>query len=165
MTGFINTLYIHTTRDYRQYSDIAYLHTFQFTAAHALGFSIITSRILRGVFSSQSDPFLAIILQLPIPKTGLTSIPLLLTGWPPEVRLFTLCHYCSICGRVFCVLLLHLGTDPTENTAYVVNEACLPRRCLATDVLLSRVLAFVEMCLPSRCLAMGIHATISIILK
>jgi hypothetical protein len=37
---------IHTTRDYRQYSPAANLHTFQFIAAHALGFSIFSSRIL-----------------------------------------------------------------------------------------------------------------------
>jgi hypothetical protein len=29
---------IHTTRDYRQYSAIAGLHTLQFTVTHALGF-------------------------------------------------------------------------------------------------------------------------------
>jgi hypothetical protein len=37
---------IHTTWNYRQYSTIAVLHTFQFTVAHALGFSVFTSRIL-----------------------------------------------------------------------------------------------------------------------
>jgi hypothetical protein len=45
------TLYIHTVRDYRQYSSIAILHTFQFTATHALGFSVFTSRILATDFS------------------------------------------------------------------------------------------------------------------
>jgi hypothetical protein len=40
------TLYIHTTRDYRQYSAIADLHAFQFNIANALGFSVFTSRIL-----------------------------------------------------------------------------------------------------------------------
>jgi hypothetical protein len=40
------TLYIHITRDYRQYSAIAALHTLQFTVTHALGFSVFTSRIL-----------------------------------------------------------------------------------------------------------------------
>jgi hypothetical protein len=40
------TLYIHTVRDYRQYSAIADLHTLQFTPTHALGFSVFTSRIL-----------------------------------------------------------------------------------------------------------------------
>jgi hypothetical protein len=37
---------IHTTRDYRQYSAIAVPHTLQFTVAHALGFSVFSSRIL-----------------------------------------------------------------------------------------------------------------------
>jgi hypothetical protein len=40
------TLYIHTVRDYRQYSAIAILHTFQFSVTHALRFSVIISRIL-----------------------------------------------------------------------------------------------------------------------
>jgi hypothetical protein len=40
------TLYIHTTRGYKQYSAIAILHTSQFTVAHALGFSVFTCRIL-----------------------------------------------------------------------------------------------------------------------
>jgi hypothetical protein len=38
--------YNHTTRTYKQYSAIADLHTLQFTVAHALGFSVSTSRIL-----------------------------------------------------------------------------------------------------------------------
>jgi hypothetical protein len=40
------TLYIHTVPDYRQYRAIFDLHTSQFTVAHALGFSVFTSRIL-----------------------------------------------------------------------------------------------------------------------
>jgi hypothetical protein len=46
LMGFINALYIHTVRDYRQYSAIAILHTLQFTVTYALGFSVFTSRIL-----------------------------------------------------------------------------------------------------------------------
>jgi hypothetical protein len=37
---------INTTRNYRQYSPVADLHTFQFTVTHALGFPVFTSRIL-----------------------------------------------------------------------------------------------------------------------
>jgi hypothetical protein len=37
---------IHSTRNYRQYSAIADLHTPQFTVVHALRFSVFTSRIL-----------------------------------------------------------------------------------------------------------------------
>jgi hypothetical protein len=45
-TEFINTLYIHTARDYRQYSATAILHTFQLTVDHSLGSSVLTSRFL-----------------------------------------------------------------------------------------------------------------------
>jgi hypothetical protein len=46
MTGFINSLYIHTARDYRQYSANAILHILEFTVAHALGFWVFISRVL-----------------------------------------------------------------------------------------------------------------------
>jgi hypothetical protein len=39
------TPYTFTTQDYWQYSAITILHSFQFTAAHALGFSVFTSCI------------------------------------------------------------------------------------------------------------------------
>jgi hypothetical protein len=40
------TLHIHTARDYRKYSAIADIHTFQFTVTHAIGYSVFTIRIL-----------------------------------------------------------------------------------------------------------------------
>jgi hypothetical protein len=40
------TLYIHTVRNYKYYSDIADLQNSQFIVAHALGFSVFTTRIL-----------------------------------------------------------------------------------------------------------------------
>jgi hypothetical protein len=48
------TLYIHTVRDYRQYSSIDILHTFQFAVAHAVGFTVFTSRILPTDFHTVS---------------------------------------------------------------------------------------------------------------
>jgi hypothetical protein len=80
------TPYSHTARDYRQYSAI--LRTLQFTAAHALEFSLFTSRILATdlslshcnfkshmkYFLHSLIPFLALTLRLPIPKTRLHSI-------------------------------------------------------------------------------------------
>jgi hypothetical protein len=45
MIGFISIL-ITASLNYSQYSDIADLHTSQFTVAHALGFSVFTSRLL-----------------------------------------------------------------------------------------------------------------------
>jgi hypothetical protein len=77
------TLYIHTTRDYRQYSAIGDIHNLQFTITHGFGSSVFTSHILAngfktvslslqitlGFFFSQSNSSLAIILYLPHPKT------------------------------------------------------------------------------------------------
>jgi hypothetical protein len=45
MIGFIAS-YTFTTRNYRQYSAIAILHTLLFTVTQPLGFSVFTSRIL-----------------------------------------------------------------------------------------------------------------------
>jgi hypothetical protein len=91
-------LYIHTVRDYKQYSSIAILHTLQFTVAHALGSSVFTSRIL-ATDLSQSHwhfkspmkssghplisflPFLVNHLRLPPPK--LDPIPIL-AAWNPR---------------------------------------------------------------------------------
>jgi hypothetical protein len=41
----ISTL-VTSSFNYNQYSDIAVLHTFQFTVAHAVGFPVFTSRLL-----------------------------------------------------------------------------------------------------------------------
>jgi hypothetical protein len=71
-------------------------HTLQFTVTHALRFSVCTIRVLaitvslslqitHEVFFSQPNSFLAIILQLPIPKTQLTSIPLLPSSYPGKL--------------------------------------------------------------------------------
>jgi hypothetical protein len=80
------TLYIHTVQECRHYRAIAILHPFHFTIPHALGFSVLTSRIL-AIHLSQSHcnfkshmksschsliPFLP-FLQLLIPKTRLLS--------------------------------------------------------------------------------------------
>jgi hypothetical protein len=87
MIGFIGTLYtaLGTTGNYSAIGD---LHTFQFTVTHALGFFVSTSLLLathfitvslslqltHEVFFSQSNSFLSIILQLPVPKTRLNLI-------------------------------------------------------------------------------------------
>jgi hypothetical protein len=42
----IHLVTINTTHTYKPYGAIADLHTFQFTAAHALGFSVSTSHCL-----------------------------------------------------------------------------------------------------------------------
>jgi hypothetical protein len=126
------TLYIHTTRDYRQYNAIADLlaHTLQFTVTHALEFSSFISRILatdlsvslslqiaHGVFFSQPNSSLALILRLPIPKTGLHSIPLLPSSYPGRLasRSSTL-HFCLDCCCIHSYN--HFAWTPTENSLY-----------------------------------------------
>jgi hypothetical protein len=46
MIGFVDPSHIHTLRDYRQYTAIVILHTFQFSVTHTLVFSVFTGRIL-----------------------------------------------------------------------------------------------------------------------
>jgi hypothetical protein len=49
MIGFISSYVTHShliTLTYKQYSAIAQLRTLQFTVAHAVGFSLSTSRLL-----------------------------------------------------------------------------------------------------------------------
>jgi hypothetical protein len=104
------TVYIHIFQDYRKYSAIVILHIFQLTVAHALGFSVFTSRILATDLSQShcnvkshvksschsGIPFLP-FLQFPIPKTRLdysrllfytpTTVPLLLLKVKVTLRL------------------------------------------------------------------------------
>jgi hypothetical protein len=59
------------TLNYNQYSAIANLHTFQFTVAHALGFSVSTGRLLAmdlnigTTTSNHYEAFLSFLLQSP----------------------------------------------------------------------------------------------------
>jgi hypothetical protein len=67
-----NAPYTFTTRDYRQYSAIADLHTLQFTAAHTLGFTVflvvssqriynsLSLQITHEAFFSQPNSFVSI---------------------------------------------------------------------------------------------------------
>jgi hypothetical protein len=76
-------------------------------------------------------------------------------GWRPETRLFTsrlLFHPAAEPS------LQPLCTDHAENTASIVKEVCLPRCCLAIDVLFIRTFDSAGMCLPSHCIAMCISA-------
>jgi hypothetical protein len=58
MIRYISILVTHSlliTLKYRQYSAIADLHTFQFTVAHALGFSVSTSCLLATDLSTETS--------------------------------------------------------------------------------------------------------------
>jgi hypothetical protein len=118
---FIDNLYIHKTV-YTQYSVIADLPTLQFTVTHALRLAVVISRILatdlqqshcqlqiaHEVFFLQPNFFLSIILQLSIPKTRLSSIPLFPSSYP---------------GRL-------ASRNPTLHYLFVLNT---PLQSLCTD--------------------------------
>jgi hypothetical protein len=155
-----------------------------FAVAQALGFSVLISRVLslhlsppgngfitvslalqttREVFFAPSNSSVAIILQLPIPKTRLDSNPLLPSSYPRRLafRLFTLDYSAStISSDVLCPFIISRNRPHGKHPS-IVKEECLPVRYLAMDVLLSRARVLAGMCLPSRCLAMGVHVTIS----
>jgi hypothetical protein len=89
MIGFIDTLYIQlgSTRNYSA-TAIYTLYSSPLNTHEGFQFSLVVSwqqiynsalslQITYEVFFSQPNSFLVIILQLPIPKTGLGSIPLL----------------------------------------------------------------------------------------
>jgi hypothetical protein len=117
-------LYIHTTRNYRQYSAVAIVHSLQFTVTHALGFSVFTSRILATVSSqshcevllSRPNSFLDISSQSPstaISRTRPNSLPTSI------LYSFLALHFSPSSD---CVLLQLIGTDPTVNTVFYRHE-------------------------------------------
>jgi hypothetical protein len=70
MIGFISTQ-VTMFLNYNQHSAITDLHTSQFTAAHALGFSIFTSRLLTMALKTETstsnhyEVFLPFLIQSP----------------------------------------------------------------------------------------------------
>jgi hypothetical protein len=54
MIGFINTSVTLSLLITLKYSAIADLHTFQFSVAHALGFPVVTSRLLATVLNTET---------------------------------------------------------------------------------------------------------------
>jgi hypothetical protein len=159
MMGFIDTYTFTQFGTTGNYSAIVILHTFQFTVAHALGFSVFTSRILATDLSQSHCNFNSHMksswhslihflpfLQLAIPKIRLHSTTVLCSFYyisPAE-------HFYN-----------HFARTPRKTPTSIVKNACLQLRCLATDVLFFRSFATGGTCLPTRCLEMGMHVTIS----
>jgi hypothetical protein len=103
------TSYIHTTRNYRQYSTIAILHILLFTVTQALGFSIFTSRILATELQ-QSQCHLSHIWSPffhSLTPFFLFSQTHILAGWRPETRLS-----CN-----------HISRTPRKRQAVLLTEA------------------------------------------
>jgi hypothetical protein len=134
------TLYIHNTQDYRQYSVIAILHTLQSYPDNGYITVSLSLQITREVFLSQRSSFLAIVLKLPVPKTRLSSIPLLQSSYTGRLasRNLTLHSLTTVlylvCFSLLCPFYNPSAWTPTENNLYV-DEVCLPRHCLVVDIL------------------------------
>jgi hypothetical protein len=124
------TLYSQTVRDYRQYSAIAILHTLQFIIAHALGFSVFSTRMLAtDISQSQCNfkshikssfhiliPFLSLFCSRQFPR--LDSIQL-----RPETRLLT--SRLLFCTTPCCRTLLYKHFRRTTQK----TQPLLLRRC------------------------------------
>jgi hypothetical protein len=166
------------TRDYRQYSAIALLHTLQFTVTHAQGVSVFTSCILATDLSqSHCDfishmksswhsliPFLPLFCSCQFRRLDSVQIlwseahPAMLASRNSTLRFSTRLLF-STRSRLLTVSFYNPSARAPQKTAYIVNEMCLPRRYLVVDVLLSLALASAGICLSSRCLAVGLHVT------
>jgi hypothetical protein len=142
MIGFIAP-YTLTPRDYRQYSAIAILHTFQFTVSHKLGSSVFTSRILQRIFQSHRHfnshmksswhsliPFFSFLLShLRQPSQKFDAI----------LHYFFLLLLFSTPSQLLTVPFYNPSARTIQKTqSSIVKDACLLVRYLAMDVLLSR---------------------------
>jgi hypothetical protein len=157
MIGFIAP-YTIITRDYRQYSAIADVHTFQFTAPHALGFSVSTSRILATDLSKShcniklhmKSSFHSLILFLPLLSTQFNSSSSKLIYWQagiPKVDSSFLTRLLQFTTVLSCrTLPYNHFARTTQKTASIIKEVCLLIHYLATDVLLLRAFACARMC-------------------
>jgi hypothetical protein len=163
--GYLDSLTPYT-HNYRQHSAIVDIHTLQFTVTHALGFSVFTSRILatdlkqshchfktHEVFISQSNSFLAIILQLPIPLhrssyPGTLGSRKATNSFQTELFFITTLHGPLRKQRLYC--WEGVFTAPIVACVFVPAGMCLPSRCLSMNT-------YSDFTIP----AFGRHVTIS----
>jgi hypothetical protein len=149
MIGFIAPC-IFTTRDYRQYSALAILHTLQFTVAHALGFSVFTSRNLATDLSQSPYrfksymksslhhlipflPFLLNELRQQSPKLD----PILCCNCQLRNSTQISSDYCSVLPKRPSLSLYNPSArTPRKTPSSVFKEACLQLRHLEMDILL-----------------------------
>jgi hypothetical protein len=132
MIGFISTSVTYSvliTLKYRQYSAIAHLHTFQFTVAHALGFCVPTSRL--GATDLKTET-ITISLDYALQILHINEVFKTHSKSSQADLLYSAVLLVPIRSASLRLSLYSLHTEHAENTASVVVEACLPRRCLAT---------------------------------
>jgi hypothetical protein len=153
--GWLNLLHlIHSHSSGLQVTQrYRYLHTFQFTVTHALGLSDFTSRILTTDLSQSHCHF-----KLQVKSSLHILIAFLPLSCSCQLRRFDSIPSIAPWDPRY----LASRRTPRKTPFYVIKDAYLLVRCLATGVLLLRAGCVAGMCLPTRCLAMGIHVTISI---
>jgi hypothetical protein len=153
-------LYIYTVRDYRQLQRYRYSTHFQYTVAHALGFSVFTSRIPATDLSQShcnfkshvKSSFHHLITFLPFPgainsddqhKSLANNVLYSYSFWTPNSNsLISLVPSnwlsyidASRTYRKHATRVRMSGSDHIENTASViVAKACLPHSCLAIEI-------------------------------
>jgi hypothetical protein len=116
-----------TTRTYKQYSAIADLHTFQCSVAHALWFSVSTSRILATDITSNHCDVLSFLLQPPWTVDSLNSdlrrlnSPILSPVWSSLLDANTLSFYSL--GILFTYINV-ARTRIIENACHVIAIHC-----------------------------------------
>jgi hypothetical protein len=132
MIGFIDTLDIQlgTTGNYSAipistHSRVVSLHK----SYPGNGFITVSlsPHITHEVIFSQPSSFLAIILQLPIPKTRLNSIP---SSYPGRLASRNTTQLFPT--ELFFITTLH--GPQRKHSLSTVGKACLQRRCTATEV-------------------------------
>jgi hypothetical protein len=121
----------------------------------------MSRQITNEVFLSQSNSFLAIILQLSIPKTRLNSNPLLPGSYPGVSKLDSSLLDYSV--EFFFINILH---GPHGKHRLLLSRIALcvftaPLHCSSLDPdHIENSLSTVEAYLPSRCLVMCMHVTL-----
>jgi hypothetical protein len=122
------------------YSAIAILYSFQLTVAHALGFSVLTSRIL-ATDLSQSHCNLKSHVKSSC-HSLIPSLPFLLNQLRlPSPELDPILDYCSVLhctpSRLLTVPSYNSSArTPQKTPSTIISNACLLVRYLATDDLL-----------------------------
>jgi hypothetical protein len=153
---FIDTLFtqLGTTGNY---STIAILRTLQFTVTHALGFSVLTNRLLATDLQKSHGHF----------KSHMKSSFHSLLPFLSFLLLTFDCHHLPQLDQnldnsidFLCPFITPRQWPRRKHSLCIVQKACLLILCLAMEVLLLAAHPSAGICLLSRCLAMGLYVTI-----
>jgi hypothetical protein len=154
-------IYWHLFTQFRtrgNYNAIANLHSLQFTVTHALRFSVFTILILATQYVYQcycncsihevfvqSNCFLAIRLQQPVPKTRLNSIPLLRSSYPSWLASRNSTLFCATTASFGTLLYNHFGRTTQKTASLLLGR----RVCIAVATEVTQL--FLAYSLPREC--------------